>query len=85
MTVLFLNTGACHRAQWSLLFPAYKAGRERRGVALPSQRRLAPPPFPRAVHELPGVLQRRHTGTEHEVGTLCYGSCRVQALLRSRL
>lgn len=59
---VFLDPGAGDRAQWPLLFPADEAGRERRGVALPSQGRLAPAPAPGPVHELAGVLQRRHPG-----------------------
>lgn len=62
ITFLLLNTGPCNRAQWSLLFPAYKARGERRGVALPPAGRLAPSPSAGPVHELPGVLQCGHPG-----------------------
>lgn len=60
---VFLNTGPCNWTQWSLLFPAYEARREGRGMALPSEGRLAPAPCSCPVHELPGVLQRRNPGT----------------------
>lgn len=74
-----MNSGTRNRAQWSLLFPAYKAGRERRGVALPFEGRLAPSPRSSAVHELPGVLQRRHPGTGAQQRDPSYGPCREQA------
>lgn len=54
--------GACDGAQWPVLLPAYQAGGEGRGVALPPEGRLAPAPAARPVHELAGVLQRRHPG-----------------------
>lgn len=51
-------------------------------MALPSEGRLAPPAFSRPVHELPGVLQCRHTGTGARQRSLPYGPLRIQALQR---
>lgn len=72
IALLFLNPGACDGAQWPVLLPAYQAGGERRGVALPAEGRLAPSPAARPVHELAGVLQRRHSGES--------GPFRIQAV-----